>query len=420
MPRYTFQYLGFTDQQQEAISAILDLADSALTCDWNVIDHKDSDVIMVNLDSDEGLQLYQAELLNRPIYRIIAVSEEPTKAKQDGWFLGKKTHAPPSLKELAFLLNEVAVVLLEADKRAAEQVVEDVGTPVEIEPVTEPEIAEEVESASEAENSTEVAPASEVETSTEVAPVSEVESSTEAAPVNVVGEIASQPEPPAEPVANKTPEKPAENITEPEPVLTRPLAADNYLFGMLLQAKQDSSRRMFKLNGLAPLYISPLENCYYFDGPEVDLLRYCTLPPQAMTATIITKARLNKAIKNHKLEELSFDNLLVYAILKAAGGRLLEGHQSDRKVKLKQLPDSTKIPLVAKYRNIAQLLYKQPESLFDVAEVLQVPVSHVFDFYNICSVMGYLETTTPGKPAHSAEEQKPSALSHFLKAFFGK
>lgn len=364
MTIYTFHYVGFNSQQQEAISAILDLADSALTCSWNPITDEGSDVIMVNLDAEDGQRLYQTELQNRPIYRIIAVTEDTSKANQDGWFLCKKPYAPPSLKEFAVLLNELAILL--ADETNANTA----GLP----------------------ENTDLA-------------------NTQADATDATANPSESAIPSTGQEAEAT-----DNNTEQLFTVIRPLTAGNYFFGILMQAKQDKSCRIIKLDTAAELYLSPTENCYYFAGSETELLQYCTVAPEYLSETVVTKAKLNKTIINNKLTAQPLDDLLIYAVLKAASGYLLEGHNPEQKVKLKRLPDSKKKPLLANYQNIAEKLQKQPDNLFNVAEALQVPISQVFDFYNICSVMGYLNTEELTK----SNEQKSGTLSHFLKSFFSK
>lgn len=109
--QYTIKYAGFEIQQQEAISAILDLADSALNNTWLIIETEDCDVLLINLDSESGQAVFIAEKGNRPAYRFILATEiPPDNDLEQYWFLTKKPYAPPSLKELTKLLNEVAVV----------------------------------------------------------------------------------------------------------------------------------------------------------------------------------------------------------------------------------------------------------------------------------------------------------------------
>ena len=367
MTTYTFRYIGFAAQQQEAISAILDLADSALTCQWQAVDGQDSDVVMVNLDGDEGCQYYEAGQNGRDIYRIIAVSEEQSKANPQCWFLYKKPLAPPSLKELTVLLNEVAVVLAEANL-ALEASTEIAEQPLPL-PLSAP-----------------------------------VDNSDAIIEINDSGLLEQNIQS-------------ADESAEQQLTLMRPLTEKHYFFGLLMQAKQDRGCRIFKLNTVAELYVSPTENTYYFAGSDADLLRYCTLPTQYLTETQVTKARLNKSVINLKLIAQPLDNLLVFAVLKAAAGRLLEGHQPDREVILKQMPDTNKLSLLADYQRIAERLHKHPDTLFNLAENLQVPAAQVFDFYNVCSVMGYIDAVVSAK---SAAEQKSGVLTHFLKSFFGK
>lgn len=363
MTQYTIKYAGFDQQQRDSISAILDLADSALTSTWLVTENSDSDVAMINLDTEDGQHIFTTQQQNRPAYRIILVAENPEAEIDNYWFLAKKPYAPPSLKELTKLFNEVSVALAGAAEAAL--------TETKIEPEA-------------TENDGENTP------------------------------------------PGKTPEVDSETVN-PEPSkntvpLTRPLYARNYFFGILLQTKKDNDCRVIKLNKLPTLYISPTENSYYFSGSASDLLSYCTTAPQYLKETITTKVKLSKMLKSEQLAEAqSLDALIAFAVIEASQGRLLEGHSAEHPIKLTRLPDTSKIPLLATYKNIAEFIHNQSCNLFQVAEALQTPLSSIFEFYNACYLLGYLTTVNPEKAdALPNEPQKSGKLGAFLKAFLTK
>lgn len=393
MTRYTYQYLSFNSQQQDSIEAILALAESALSCAWHVVEHGDSDVLLVNLDTEQGAQDYQTIQQSHPAYRIIAVAENPLDTPSAAWFLTKKPSAPPSLKELATLLNEVALVLAEAALAPQANPSEEPITP-QAQPDLPPITATDADAGT---------------TTTEANAL-----------LASADNVDDQQPPPAASFSTSTAalaQEPASTATVTELQPSLPVAAAHYLFGILLLAKQDGGRRIIKLNAAPALYLAPTDNSYYFAGSEAELHRYCTAPRQELTETQITKAKFKKIIATNPMPAQGYESLLVYAILKASAGRLLAGHQAELSYKLKHLPDTDKEPLLAPYQHLAQALYKQPTSLYDLAEQLPTPMAKVFDFYNVCQVLGYLELTTAANPV---SEPKQSVLGHFLKAFFSK
>ncbi|MDD5275724.1 MAG: hypothetical protein PHR16_06550 [Methylovulum sp.] len=417
MRRYTIKYVGFDLSQQEAISAILDLAESALTDTWLVTDDPDSDIAMINLDASDGQQLLTAELQLRPAYRIILVAEHNGMEIDTCWFLAKKHQAPPSLRELNTLLNEIAIVLAEAAQAALTAPTSPENNGENIEPEVLPDVAEDNSQPEPAINIGPEALPDVAEDNSQPEPAINI--GPEALPD--VAEDNSQPEP-AINIGPETLPDVDEDDSQPEPVkntvpLTRPLYPRNYFFGLLLQAKKDSACRVIKRNKQTSLYLSPSENSYYFTGSAADLLAYCTASPQYLEETVVTKQRLAKILKSGKeLNAQPLDELLVYAIIEVSQGRLLEGHFPEQAFKLTQLPDVNKTPTLVNYKKIAEFMHKQPGNLFEVAEALQIPLSTIFEFYNACYLLGYLTVETATKiESAPIEPKKTGKLSNFLK-----
>jgi hypothetical protein len=113
MSFYTIQCIGFDSRQQDAISAILNLAESVLTDKWSIRDSADADAMMINLDAANSGQLCAEQRQRRKPYRIILVADNERAASPDNWFLVKKHNAPPSLREISQLLNQVSICLEE-------------------------------------------------------------------------------------------------------------------------------------------------------------------------------------------------------------------------------------------------------------------------------------------------------------------
>ena len=209
---------------------------------------------------------------------------------------------------------------------------------------------------------------------------------------------------------------------------TRKLTAKNYLFGMLLQARKDKNTRIIKLNNLPPLYISTQKDCCFFSGTEAELIQFCIASPRKLSNKTISEAKFNKLLKNetNPMVAHSLDAMIGYAIVLASQGRLLEGQLAEQVVKLEQQPKNDEIPVLNEFDSISALMIKQENNLFDVAEQLQVPLSDVFNFYNVCYFFEYIKVisiekkTIPSKTKISDENKNAKTLGHFLTSFFGK
>ncbi len=380
MTRHTIKYIGFNPKQQEAISAILDLADSSLTCTWLITDATDSDVLMINLDADNGQQIFTEQLQIHPAYRIVMVAEHSEIETDKHWFLSKKPYGPPSLKELIKLLNDIAEILTE---KAA--------------------IAETIQAPE----------------------------ATEATEATTIAEVILTNTSPEESAGNSTVaekqrgmDSDAANPTAPKSAapLTRPLHAKNYFFGTLLQAKKDNDCRAIKLNKLPTLYLSPTENNYHFSGSPAELQIYYTATPQYLREAIITKLKLAKILKSGQTANAQpLDALIAEAIIEVSQGRLLEGHSAEQTVRLTQIPDTSKIPALTAYSAITDVISQQPCNLFQLAELLQTPLSSIFEFYNVLYLLGYLTPdTTTATETLTITKPKTTKQLGFLKDFFKK
>ena len=367
MPRYTIHCAGFEQVQLASMGAIFDLAHSALSHSWSITESHNSDVVMINMQEENAQQLL-AEYDKLADYRIILVADNSQDSFQNYWFLEKKQHAPPSLRGLVDLLNQVAICLGEAEAKQAQE-----------EPV-------------------------------------ELEQQDEVEDVPVIQEQEEPPEILEVPENNVSQDSVIADIEHPQ----RQLLDRNYLFGFLLQASKDKKYRILKLKSLPDLYLSPEEGHYYFSGTDRELLQYCFAEPQSLVINILSRAKFNKALKAvmDKPEPQGLKSLVNYAIVKASNGQLLDGHTASQQLILRNMPDVEEGSVLSSYTEIADYMYQQEVNLFDVAEKLQVSISDVFDFYNVCYLLGYVKLiTASGKDEKSANSK---TLGRFLKSFFTK
>ncbi|NOQ15591.1 MAG: hypothetical protein GQ581_00875 [Methyloprofundus sp.] len=123
MSRYTLAYVGFDAQQQESIAAVLYFAASALDDEWEAVAvAAESNISFINLDSENGAQLLQAQQQLKKDYCLVLVAEKIDERFEHYWTLEKKAQAPLSLRKLTELLNQVAACLTEISELPAEEV----------------------------------------------------------------------------------------------------------------------------------------------------------------------------------------------------------------------------------------------------------------------------------------------------------
>ncbi|NOR80422.1 MAG: hypothetical protein GQ529_06255 [Methyloprofundus sp.] len=438
MPNYTIHCADFDQAQQLSIAAILDLADSALNDSWNITESTESDIVMINVQGEKGPKLV-SEYDSLAEYRIILVAENSQESFQNYWFLEKKEHAPPSLRMLVDLFNQVGTCLVEAAASASEGL-ENYEESTELvnnalgdtsdlpEQVAEVALLDTQEQGELEDKLPDTQEQSELEGELldtqeqgeledellETQEQGELEdglldtqenSGLEDEPIEGEGALVV-----AEPDIKH------EDIEKPQ----RKLSVDNYLFGLLLQANKEKKYRIIKLNKLPVLYLAPEEGCYYFSGTEEELLQYCLVVPGRLNVKILSRAKFNKALKSEssELQQKDFRSLICYAIIHVSQGQLLDEHSAKQILVLRSLPDVEGNSILSRYKAIAEHMYQQEGSLFDVAETLQVSLADVFDFYNVCYLLGYIKMIATGGKGLEAENTQ--TLGRFLKSFFTK
>lgn len=356
MNRYTIRCVGFDEQQVESISAIVDLAGLALNDAWSFSDSEDSDVVLINMNSEAGKQMFSAQTEGLPDYRLILSAEAIDERLQDYWFLTKKNTAPPSLRELIDLFNQIGAFLSQLAEKTEE---ESIITRIEAE--------------------------------------SQLDLS------------------PQEPVIDKSPDKAIGKDT-------RKLLPKNYLFGLILQAEKDQICRIISLKGYPSLTICPPEDSYCFAGTEPELNVLCRALPKQLKVKKVSKSKLQQ--EQNTLESAIKTPLKVLktqAVIQASQGRILNGHSPDMDVMLTRLPDFDTLPILAQYRKIAEQMIGSAMNLFSVAEKLRVPISDVFDFYNVCYLFGDISIDRQSAKQQKVFESRNSKmLSFFLKPFLRK
>ena len=484
MSRYTLAYVGFDAQQQESIDAVLYFAASALEDEWEtVVAATDSDISVINLDTENGTQLLQEQQKIKADYRLVLVAEKLDFQFENYWTLEKKALAPVSLRKLTELLNQVsscltAISVAPADdvqamvqqfmvgniqdkhvERATEAKLAQGKLPKEESSVRQalpefdlnmmeeqrdegavelviPELnIEQLGMTPEEERTPQALVELDVLVDEDPLQLSEpdklsgvaeqqeyaFELDLDSVLIMAGGDAQQDVSEFAAKVFDDLDSAQQEKIT-PEVKInlpTRTLSVKTYFFGVLQLALKDKACRIIRLADLPLLYILPDNNQYYFQGTDNQLLQFMVAEPKQLKIRTIKKVPLEKLLaKADDLHSWALDALFVRAVLLVSQGRLLKGHRADRKVELKTWQDNVDISQLDEYAELATFMQKKPHDLYTVAESLQIPLAIVFDFYNICYLLGCIRIL----PEEVGQERLPvkskKTLGYFLRSFF--
>ncbi|BCG63082.1 MAG: hypothetical protein methR_P0773 [Methyloprofundus sp.] len=204
---------------------------------------------------------------------------------------------------------------------------------------------------------------------------------------------------------------------------TRTLLSKNYFFGILQLALKDKACRIIRLADLPLLYVVPDNKQFYFAGTDNQLMQFIVADPKQLKARTVKKLQLEKLLARLvNLHPQALDALFIRAVLDVSQGRLLKGHVATRKVELKANLAEIKIEKMTEYGDIAEFMQQQASDLFAAAESLQVPLATIFDFYNICFLLGYIHMLPEEVQQKVMPSNKKSkkTLGQFLKSFFKK
>ncbi|NOQ64311.1 MAG: hypothetical protein GQ582_07350 [Methyloprofundus sp.] len=396
MAEYTIHCAGFEEAPSALISVVLGLAERALDHSWSIDESEGvvSDVVMIHVDGENALQLIAA-YQNFDDYRLILVGEDLPADYQDYWFLEKREESPPSLKLLVSLLNQVGACLVEAE--VSESVEAEVSEPVEAEAseLVEAEVSEPEENS--------VLAAVEIQKPIEI----EFLNSDDVKKIELAEKIDLMLEIDV-----------ASSVQKKTVRLNHDLDVKNFFFGVLLQVREHKKYTVITLNKLPSLYLAPEEGLYHFFGSEDELLMYCLAAPKKLSVKSLSRAKFNKQVSAQGKEwHKSFVSLLSYAITQLSQGELLSGQNTQQTFILQKTAELNEACFLSKYHRISQFMCEQETNLLDTADQLKLPLADIFDFYNVCFLLGYINVIVDDveKP-----DKNSKTLGRYLKSFFKK
>lgn len=187
-----------------------------------------------------------------------------------------------------------------------------------------------------------------------------------------------------------------------------------YIQGVIEEARADGISRVCTLaaDPKISLYLMPKENaCYILDDIEQAIpmcaaqrgeLRVETIADHELlrkTGYVTFSARLSKyasalgadlfeEIKFKKAKRYPLKELIWFATLVNARGRLLEGCRPDAPVLVKHAPEFIRLPYYQDYLHTAKLMGTQAQTLPETAAQTALPIAQIVGFHNACTLLG--------------------------------
>jgi hypothetical protein len=340
LTRWSFTTLGFTEAEQSNLLAILTLSERALKAEWTFTPVMESaHVILVSLHTGAGREFWRQCPQD---HRFVACSQNNDEGGEARWKLRLPPQAPPSRQALLQLFNALDEFLAQAAPERA--------SPPEALPPPPNAVA---------------APP---------APVPE----------------AARPETP--------PLLPEPETHSPAPAQAAPAASSDEVFApqsCLLGILQEAMRSGQGLSLTAPrqpqILICPEAQSFYSVVGVEALSDFCTLPAQAIQASPLARAEIERLSQERKMSRQALDELLWLAALYGSQGRLLQGCAADAVVHLKHWPQVSHLPHYRAYLRIAAFMNQNATELAHIAAATGMPLAMVYDFHNACEILGLLE-----------------------------
>jgi hypothetical protein len=329
LTRLSFTTRGFTEAEQSNLLAILTLSERALKAAWTFTPFMDSaDIILVSLNTDAGREFWRQCPQD---HRFVACTQDD-EGGEARWKLRLSPQSPPSRQALLQLFNALGDFLAQAPPAST------------------------------------------------------------ALPTPPTPEAASPATPPALPPLPE-PEAPC-----PAPAQAAPAPGSDELFApqsCLLGILQEALRSGQNLSLIAPsqpqiLVCTETQSFYSVVGVEA-LSDFCALPAQAIQASPLTRAEIERLSQERKMSRQALDELLWLAALYGSQGRLLQGCAADTVLHLKHWPQVSHLPHYRAYLRVAAFMNQNAADLAYIAAATGMPLATVYDFHNACEILGLLE-----------------------------
>lgn len=182
----------------------------------------------------------------------------------------------------------------------------------------------------------------------------------------------------------------------------RTFTPQQYLLGLVQTTIREGLTRKYSLSGCADIVVLPEKNLYYSSAKLENLKAIFEAPADKIKVSLIDLKKLDNIMDQLTTRSKPLDDLLWSAALYGSKGRLLTGVNLEEIIRLKYWPDIAHLPNYAQNLPIAAFLNGNATDLNTVAEQTETPLPVVYNFYNACETLGFLEK---GVPAHIQDKQ---------------
>ncbi len=152
------------------------------------------------------------------------------------------------------------------------------------------------------------------------------------------------------------------------------------LLDALLEAKQHHQSLRIQHENFGDIFMNTFDQTYAGSNKVVYIDQLAAIPFSEMQIKKINAHTYNHSVK--QLEIHALNGLLWRIGIHCSGGILIGGHGVDRIIRLKAWPNFTRNSFNPKHLKIAAMMAKQPTTLMQLKDAVDLPLADIVNFYN--------------------------------------
>ncbi len=214
--------------------------------------------------------------------------------------------------------------------------------------------------------------------------------------------------------------------TESEPQIQTEFAPEDptfspkqYLLGHIQATMREGLPRKYSLSGCADIVVLPEKKLYYSSTKLENLKAILQAPADKIKVSLIDLKKLDNIMDQLLAKSRPIDDLLWCAALFGSKGRLLSSANPDEIIRLKYWPDIAHLPDYAQNLPVSAFLNGNSANLQTIAEQTKTPLPVVYNFYNACETLGFLEKGIPEHIQDKPEQTPDKDLYNNISATLG-